>query len=152
VVLTSSLSSATISPLHHPPEKEKVVSFSWAVTLPLQLTPWLPKVAHQLSIEHLWHSSHGSASLTDYHENNLILVDLSLIVPPEFLDLHSLWPLLTQPSLPTSLPREDSSLVVPFGSPLATAHAVQPTHLTSLRTTLSNCTQPTWSLVPLAFV
>jgi hypothetical protein len=100
VVLTSSLSSATISPLHRPPEKEKVVSFSWAVTLPLQPTPWLPKVTHQLSLERLWHRSHCPASLTDYHENHLILVDLSLIVPLEFLDLHSLWPLLTHPSLP----------------------------------------------------
>jgi hypothetical protein len=36
VVLTLSSSSAKILLLHHLPEKEKVVSFSWAVILPIQ--------------------------------------------------------------------------------------------------------------------
>jgi hypothetical protein len=45
-----------------------------------QLVPWLPRVVSQPSLGRLWPPGNWSSLLSDYHENHLICVDMSLIV------------------------------------------------------------------------
>ncbi len=119
-----------ISPLSSSREKADVVSSSWAISLPIQVFLWLPKVAYQLSLECPWPLLTQSSlpnwpprepsylSLPQLSWLSLAFLGCCSCSPASLPDYHKnhliqvglslvvplscLWPLLTQSSLPPS--------------------------------------------------
>ncbi len=119
VVLTSSSSSATIFSSSSPGKRGSCL-FQLGCQFAHSVDPWLPKVAHQLTLKCLWRLN-TPASLPDHHENHLTYVDSSSMVSLGFL-MHSLTffghcslsPTFLHNYLENYVTEVDSALVVPL--------------------------------------
>ncbi len=92
-----------LTPLQHSRRKSMLTLLLGLSPAHFQLFPWAVKSCFPTFIWGiLGHCSCGPASLPDYHENHLIWVDLSLVVPLEIqLTLSFFWPQHMRSSLPT---------------------------------------------------